>query len=183
MGPCSSKTRESVKHSSFIKDIPDIYYLNRAKGKIIHHNSKVIKKNSLKNWKFSTESAVGYISRKTLLIVGGSLNSELNSNAATIDLATGTIKRVSDLPIPCKEGQIHVVKEWIYYIGAIQHAQGHFCPAPILRFNREKETWEEVKISEKEGDRFKLASLINFGSCLMGKKIIIIGGQKISKLG
>ena len=184
MGACSSKKPKDPPENVSLSSIPEAFYFNRSTSKLMHLIGKKVSKIPLRyKFKLSPESAIGYISMKKLLIVGGSLNSLLLQSVVHIDLVENSVLVYPDLPIGCKEGQLHEIGEWIYYVGAQQQIQGSLEPAPIMRFSRKQKIWEIIQEQESAEDRFRFTSLVNFGSCVMENKIIIVGGQRMSKIG
>jgi hypothetical protein len=184
MGNCVSNTDKSRKNHS-LEQIPEIHYLNRLTGKV-HYitNRKTTRINLKPVTKFPFDSAIGYLSEKQkIFIVGGSRKLEFLSLAYVIDLKLFTVQTINSLPVPSKEGQVHQLGEWVYYVGALRKDGSELVTAPIIRYSLKQEFWQEIMEPEGEVEKFKFNSLIHFGSCLSGNRILIIGGQRRSKLG
>ena len=70
-------------------------------------SKKVIKTKLDPEMKITPDSALGHLTGKKMLIVGGCYNEELQSSACILDLVKKEFTNVHPLPFPCKNGQIH----------------------------------------------------------------------------
>ena len=182
MGACTNKQdREDSKSPS---GIPDCFYFSRSKGKLINIHNKKVQKIHLESKLFcSKDSAIGYLSKKRIILIGGSSDSCLICKVSTLNLTNMEIIHLPDIPIPCKQGQVHEIGEWIYYIGGLTTRNNEVVPATIFRFSQKQNIWQEIKEPNKANSTFKFSALKNFGSCVMDKKIFIFGGERLDKLG
>ena len=184
MGACNNKNNKDSSENLAFSQIPEVFYFNRVSGKLMRLSGRKVSKTPFRyRFKFSPESAIGYITIKKLLIVGGFLDSRLLQTAVHIDLVDNTVLEYEDLPMGCKEGQLHEIDEWVYYIGALQQLEDSLVPAPIMRLSRKHKIWEIIQLPENIEYSLSFTSLINIGSCAMDNRIIVFGGQRISKLG
>ncbi|OMJ92577.1 hypothetical protein SteCoe_4586 [Stentor coeruleus] len=164
--------------------VPELIYFNRTKGKVLTVANKKIEKVAFEGQFFySPESAVATLTGKRIMVVGGVLGDNFSSAASMIWLRNKEVEVLSELPIPCKEGQLHEIGEWIYYIGALQNGPNKILPAPILRYSHSQGLWQEIKQSESENDLFQFSSLMQYGSCVVNKRILIFGGMRVFGIG
>ncbi|OMJ68144.1 hypothetical protein SteCoe_34495 [Stentor coeruleus] len=182
-GTCSSKSEKNRKSVS-MKAIPELMYFNRIKGKLLKVSNKKTEKIAFdEKFFYSPESAIAFLTGKRFIVLGGSIGDCLSNAATIVSLVTHDVEILPSMPIPCKEGQIHEIGEWVYYIGALQSISNNIMPAPILRFNYKLSLWEEVMEPESENEKIIFSSYLQYGSCMMNKQIIIFGGMRICSIG
>ena len=160
---------------------PDFYYFIRISGKLLSitksSSTEVILKVS---FSFPQECAIGYLKDKSIMLVGGMLKSVMVPVVALIYPSSNRAYELPYLPIPCKNGQIHEIGEWIYYVGGEAMGYKGLTQAPLMRFSFKLKLWQDLlKISEQ----FKFNRIVNMGSCAIGNKLLFVGGQRKSKSG
>ncbi|OMJ66899.1 hypothetical protein SteCoe_36094 [Stentor coeruleus] len=182
-GTCSSKAENSRQSVNMIA-IPELMYFNRIKGKLLRISNKKIEKIAFEaKFFYSPESAIAFLTGKRLIVVGGAVGDCLSNTATIVSLVTNDVESLPNIPIPCKEGQLHEIGEWVYYVGALQSVSNNIVPAPILRFNYKLSLWEEIIEPESENEKIIFSSYMQYGSCVMNKKILIFGGMRICSIG
>jgi hypothetical protein len=182
MGNCTSKPNSSEINPK--GGIPDFIYLSRSKGKLLLIKSNKVQKLSLPSSLFySKDSAISLLSKQRLILIGGTFNSSLISTCSIFSLSTKEVKIMPEVPFQCKGGQIHEIGEWIYYLGGQTSENNELVQASIARLSQKQNIWQEIKEPQRTSSTFKFSSLMNFGSCVMDKKIFIFGGKRFNKLG
>ncbi|OMJ84428.1 hypothetical protein SteCoe_14435 [Stentor coeruleus] len=161
-----------------LADFQDLHYFNRKTGQLFLITKESITEVDLKNKMiFPQESAVGYLSSKDIIAVGGVFNSELIESVFIISLILHEVKKVADLPKPCKQGQVHGYKNWVYYIGGICKGDYGLAQAPLMRYNVNQNLWQDLL---RYGQDYKFNKIINMGTCILGNKLLLVGGQRLS---
>ena len=160
---------------------PDFYYYDRISGKVLSITKSSSTEVILKvNFSFPQECAIGHLKDKSIMLVGGTIESVMVPVVALIYPSSTRAYELPHLPIPCKNGQIHEIGEWIYYIGG--EAMGHkgLTQAPLMRFSFKLRLWQDLlKISEQ----FRFNRIVNMGTCVMENKLLLVGGQRKNKSG
>lgn len=172
MGICNSKRRLDSTDNARIENLHCYFYFDRLTKSLFEIKQKRVSKGTLKlSNKFSNLSALGYLAGRKLMIAGGFFENALVSKVGIIDLMEKRYFKLSSLPVPCMQGHLHELGDWVYYVGSIMQSQRS---GPFLRFHLKQEIWETLPdIGE---NLIKLSSLLDYGSSIMGNKIIIIGG-------
>ena len=160
---------------------PEFFYFDRAKGSILQINKDRVVETILKSsFNFPSESAITLLSNGNFLSVGGVIKNSLVRTFFSIDIQSKVISELPNLPLPCKLGQLHLIGDWVYYIGGIRNAIEHLEQAPLLRFSPSLGKWEDLW---RYGEQFQFDKIINMGTCALGNKLFLVGGQKISSSG
>ena len=172
MGACNNKSNS--QESSFQSSFSSFIYFNRTNGKIIQlHKKKLTKTKPKSKFFYSQDTSICHLSNRRLLLVGGSVDGELSDESSIISLTSYKITNNSRVPFKCRLGNLHEHGDWVYYLGAHLSMNGR-QPAPIIRYNLKTNTWHEI--SELNNS---IRNLINFGSCFVGKEIMIVGGEVV----
>lgn len=175
-----AKNYKSEKSSKCLPmELPEFLYFNRKKGVIIKSeglNLRKYKPNS--RFFYSHDSAIGLLKGQRIMIVGGSNENRLRSKVTMIYLRDFRIEETSQLPEPCINGWVHEIENWVYYIGGQKMENEDLAQAPIYKYHQNSKLWEEFKGDVQYNIIYK--TLSNYGSCVLGKKILIVGGQDLN---
>lgn len=160
---------------------PEFYYLSRAEGKLLRitkdSTSEVILKTT---YKLPQESALLYMNDNEILSVGGSVKSSLVSLVLFISAPSQKALELPSLPTASKHGQLHEIGDWIYYIGGITYKNSSPQQMPLMRFNKDQMLWQDLG---RIGEQYKFNQIVNMGTCAVGNKILLVGGQRINTKG
>lgn len=202
MGSCTSKkkNREEVKDNHLSKDeepgfntvvscniskeladFPTFYYFERSEGNLYLISKSSILKYPIKTaFPFPQDSAISYLSTKCILLVGGFTNNAISDLVLSISIDDKKVYQHSSLILPCKFGQLHEFNNWVYYVGSFQNGLKGLEPAPLMRFNLKADKWENLKV---HGDEQNFGKFFNMGSCVLGNKLLLVGGQRANSKG
>lgn len=177
----SLKSENKANPSSPIEDLqnfPDFHYFNRPTEQLFLITNSSTTEILLKSeFHFSQESAIGYLSSKCIIFIGGVFKSKVLNVVSLIDLSLQRSFLKAPLPIPCKQGQAHEYKNWVYYIGGICQSENGLVQSPLLRYSLQQDLWQDLG---RYGEHYKFNKIINMGTCIMGNKLLLIGGQRIT---
>lgn len=163
-----------------------IYYLNRSEKSILIIEEKSTEKIRLENIDLYKDSAIGYITSSSIIVIGGcDSKGVLKSTGYIIDFNTKKADIIAPIPIPCKFGSISFYKSWIFYVGGviIDNLVGDLeVPSPIMKYNLNEKFWVQFNQGSdyemlNELEIFK--SLMEPGSFVLNKKLYIFGGYTL----
>ena len=203
MGSCTSKkkqNREEVKanHTSKdedlalntagksnpiqeLADFPSFYYFERSNANLyLISKSSIVKYPIKSTFPFPQDSAIAYLSTESILLVGGFSNNAISDSVLSVNIADKKVYQHSSLIVPCKFGQLHELNQWVYYVGSYQNGLKGLEPAPLMRFNLKTDKWESLKV---HGDEQRFGKIFNMGSCVLGNKLLLVGGQRLGSKG
>lgn len=161
-----------------LAEFQDFHYFNRNTGQLLLITKDSAIEIDLKSEViFPQESAVGYLAFKDIIAVGGVLNSNLTDSVFLISPSTQEVKKVAQLPKPCKQGQVHGYKNWVYYIGGLCEGENGLTQASLMRYNITQNLWQDLF---RYGQDYKFNKIVNMGTCILGNKLLLVGGQRIN---
>ncbi|OMJ69258.1 hypothetical protein SteCoe_33073 [Stentor coeruleus] len=157
---------------------PNFYYFNRPTGQLFLITKSSTTEILLKSdFHFSQESAICYLSSKSLIFIGGVFKTATLNIVSLIDLSLQKSFLKAPLPFACKQGQAHEYKNWVYYIGGICQSENFQIQSPLMRYSLQQDLWQDLG---RYGEHYKFNKIINMGTCIMGNKLLLIGGQRIT---
>ncbi|OMJ85756.1 hypothetical protein SteCoe_12887 [Stentor coeruleus] len=163
-----------------------IYYLNRSEKSILIIEEKSTEKIRLENIDLYKDSAIGYITSSSIIVIGGcDSKGILKSTGYIIDFNTKKADIIAPIPIPCKFGNISFYKSWIFYVGGVildNLIYDREVPSPIMKYNLNEKFWVQFN----QGDNYEMLnefenfkSLMEPGSFVLNKKLYIFGGYSL----
>ena len=159
--------------------IPEFPYFERSEGIIRLIQSEDILSFPFKQFKsFALESAICILSTGQMLLIGGTIKGELVQDVDLLDIKLKSLRNCATLPMPCKQGQAHHVGDWVYYVGGLICGELRVLQqSPFMRYNLKDDYWENlIDVSEQYG----FSKIFNMGTCELGGKLLIIGGQRVN---
>ncbi|OMJ77290.1 hypothetical protein SteCoe_23158 [Stentor coeruleus] len=161
-----------------LAEFPDFYYINRTTGQMFlikkDSTNEVILKNDMV---LPQESAVGHLLSKDILMIGGVLKEKLVESVIFISITLQSTFKVAPLPKACKQGQAHEYKNWVYYIGGVCESDNGLTQAPLMRYNLKQDLWQDLF---RYGEDYRFNRIINMGTCILGNKLLLVGGQRLN---
>ncbi|OMJ65171.1 hypothetical protein SteCoe_38949 [Stentor coeruleus] len=133
-------------------DIPELYYLYRKKSTLLHIRSGVITKLKFsKKLKVRSDSAIGYLPNRKIMICGGTDSSDCLTNKTLIlDPINLKIINASNLPYPSRNGFLIEFRDWVYYAGSVTEGDLEDdeaeveIPSKLFRYNLRENFWEKI---------------------------------------
>ena len=179
--PATESQENKNKNDPNAWKLPEFYYFNRTTSQLLYLTEESSTEIILKtNCCFAQDSAIGYLSSKDIILVGGLVKSSLVALVVLISPSSQRAYELSYLPMPCTQGQVHEIGEWIYYIGGITKDSSGLRQAPLMRFNQKQNKWYDLYTY---GEQYRFNQIINMGTCSVNNKILLIGGQRINSQG
>ncbi|OMJ82925.1 hypothetical protein SteCoe_16256 [Stentor coeruleus] len=163
-----------------------IYYLNRIEKSILIIEEKSTEKVRLENIDLYKDSAIGYITSSSIIVIGGcDSKGLLKSTGYIIDFNTKKADIIAPIPIPCKFGNISFYKSWVFHVGGVifdNLVSDREVPSPIMKYNLHEKFWVQFNQESNyemlnEHENFK--SLMEPGSFILNKKLYIFGGYSL----
>ena len=130
-------------------DFPELYYLHRRKSTVLHINEgKIFKLKFSKRLRIRSDSVIGYLPSRKIMVCGGTDSSGcLTNKVFIIDPIKLKVKNVSALPAPSKSGYLIEYRDWVYYAGGLseitdEEAEDSEAPSRLMRYNIAENYWE-----------------------------------------
>ena len=172
---------QNNKENTDLTHFPEFYYFAQQSGQLFLISKDSTVEIIVKfNLCFPQDAALGYLSDRTIISVGGTLKNIVVPLVVSINPSSQRAIELPSLLMPCKQGQVHEIGDWVYYIGGIADINGSIHHAPLMRYNLKQKMWQDLY---KVGEQFKFNRIINMGTCAIGNKLVIIGGQRKGKTG
>jgi hypothetical protein len=174
MGSCAGIKRKP-------SPIPQLLFFSRKNKKISIKTDKKTTKNI--NLTFSeplSKSSALTIQDFFVFIVGGfcRLQESLSNEVIRLDLSTLTAEYLCSLPFSSKSGEVHVYKNYLYYIGGVRSHNSQSYPTPFMRLDLNKNLWEILNEKPREGKKLSISChLFNPGSCKSNSSLFIMSGE------
>lgn len=149
------------KNSDF--EIPELFYVHKKKSRVLHISQGVVSKlNFSRKLKIREDSAIGMLSRRKLLVCGGSDSAGCFTNTVIlIDPIKLLSKFVNPLPCPCANGYLFEFTRWVYFVGGISEGDTEDddaeVPAPLMRYDIRKHEWEVFNDKAKKKTKTRFA--------------------------
>ncbi|OMJ95471.1 hypothetical protein SteCoe_1062 [Stentor coeruleus] len=170
-----AKTSSSLDE---LADFPDFHYFNRNTGQLFQITKSLTSEILLKSdFHLAQESAIAYYEQNNIISIGGTFKSKIVSTVSIINISLKKAYLIASLPKPCKQGQAHEYKGWIYYVGGMCESENGLIQSPLMRYNIQQDIWQDLG---RYGEYYKFNRIINMGTCIMGDKLLLIGGQRIT---
>lgn len=177
MGTCAGIKKKS---SSISPSTTLIKFSQKNKQILIQNPDSSITSYKLEFPEQLGKSSAYSCSNSILYIIGGSINSELINDSIKIDLKQLSVEYLATLPYCSSEGEVHLYKDYLYYIGGVRVYNNSFYPTPFLRLDLEASKWELLEENQRPGKKVSISShLYRPGSCLVGNCIYIISGEVV----
>lgn len=165
-------------NSKDLAHFPNFYYFERTEA-ILYKISKdsLIKDKIKANFPIPRDSAMAYLSTQAILLVGGVTNNTLSNLVLSLSIVDKKLNKHCCLSVPSTFGQLHEYNNWIYYVGSFFYNDGKLEQSPLMRFCMKTDKWENLKI---QGDEQGFSRILNMGTCVLGNKLLLVGGQMVN---
>jgi hypothetical protein len=208
MGKCFSNEAEVVHNEQLFNDF---FYLCRSLKYLVRVSEDSISKFKYQNIvKIRKDSGVGYLSDGRIIVGGGTDSSGcLTKKVYLLDPVKSKVTILPELPVSAKEGNFFHFKDCIYYIAAVRDTDDEEIlaqekSAPIMKYFIETGSWEvfhdenehklnfqdflkktaiKMNESEEEDDQLSYQEILYPGAFMIGSKVFLINGQKMTSRG
>ena len=110
--PATESQENKNKNDPNAWKLPEFYYFNRTTSQLLYLTEESSTEIILKtNCCFAQDSAIGYLSSKDIILVGGLVKSSLVALVVLISPSSQRAYELSYLPMPCTQGQVHEIGE------------------------------------------------------------------------
>ena len=78
--------------------------------------------------------------------VGGVKGDNFVSDTFLLSARKLRVRKLMDLPVAVKWGQLYELDQFVYYVGGVQAERGKEIPASVYRFSLQNSSWNSYDI-------------------------------------